>query len=308
MPQPAAVPHLDAGQADAALSALATGRVSATAGQCQRDLLGCAARYPTLFPAKPFDPALYSTVALANSFCAPWLSADRLRMANRASLWAFGVDWLIDYLATSDGEVDAIVQRCVAVAEGAAPPPDDPITEFLAELRTDLVAAPAFAALSQVWYEEFRLMLAAMAREWRWQAARQSGDSGALPSLDEYLDNADNICFSFVFVSHWVFAGRVPAEHTIAPLRAGGRLVQQVIRLLNDLGTYDRDVAWGDLNALMLGVGRDDVLARIGAIVTQCRQAFEGVRADEPELVTFLDRYIGFNTGFYGITDYWGVL
>jgi hypothetical protein len=39
-----------------------------------------------------------------------------------------------------------------------------------------------------------------------------------------------------------------------------------------------------------------------------CRELFAPLRADYPDLVVFLDRYIAFNAGFYDIADYWGEL
>jgi hypothetical protein len=292
----------------AQLSAVESGRVCAVVGKAQRDLHKCAAAYPELFPANPFDPALYSTITLANAFCGPWLEADDLRTAVRATLWAFALDWQVDYIARSREEVADIVRRCAAVADGTAPDPGDPLARMLADIVADLAAAPAYAALQPVWRHEFQLMLDAMAREWVWQASREAGDIAALPTFEEYLRNADNICFSFVFVSHWVRTSEPPPVAAVPEVLAAGRKVQEVIRLLNDLGTYDRDVTWGDLNPLMLGATRDDVVARIGVLVEEARVLLDPVRGPQPRLAVFLDRYMGFNKGFYGLTDYWGDL
>lgn len=291
-----------------ALSAVESGRVSALAGQAQRDLHECAARYPALFPTKPFDPALFSTVALANAFCGPWFSAAELRAANQATLWAFALDWQIDYLARSPEEVANIVRGCLAVVDGVPPAADDPLAQLLAEIVTGLSAAPAYPALRPTWRLEFQRMVDAMAREWDWQASRSAGDTTALPSFEDYLGNADNICFSFVFLSHWISTSGPPPIARTDEVLAAGRKVQEVIRLLNDLGTYDRDVTWGDLNPMMLGVTRDSVTERIGALVGEALALLRPLRAAQPELALFLERYIGFNKGFYGITDYWGDL
>jgi hypothetical protein len=296
---------------DPALTALPAelcGAVSAAAGEGQRDLQECAATYGGAFASKPFDPALFSTVALANSFCAPWLTADQLRIANRASLWAFGVDWAIDYLATSRTEVDEVVSRCLAVADGGVPAADDPLTRFLADIRDELTTAPAFPVLGPVWRAEFGLMLEAMAREWTWQSARAAGDEVALPTFEDYLANADNICFSFVFVSHWIVNSGSGQLSKTEELRAAGREVQVVIRLLNDLGTYHRDLSWGDLNPLMLGVSQAQVAQRIAVLTQRCEQLLQPLTQTHPDLAVFLDRYIRFNVGFYRIGDYWGKL
>src|SRR5262249_11880369 len=147
------------------------------------------------------------------AFAAPWLDARELRVANRACLWAFGLDWLIDYLATSPEEVSEVARRACAVADGAAPDADDPLGLFLADIRAELAAAPAFPVLQPLWREEFQRMVDAMVREWGWLWDRKADPQAPLPTFEEYLDNADNICFSFVFVSHWVFSSGPPPIH-----------------------------------------------------------------------------------------------
>ncbi|HEX6873472.1 MAG TPA: terpene synthase family protein [Micromonosporaceae bacterium] len=282
------------------------GRVCAVAAAGQRDLAQYAQKYPDLFSAKPFDATLFGTVSLANAFSAPGLDAQRLRMANRASLWGFGVDWQIDYLATSPAEVAEVCRRCLAVAGGEAAEEGDPLTRFLAELRAELAATPGFARVAAAWQEELRRMLDAMALEFRWRAEVRAG--GTPPSLEDYLDNADNLGSSFVDLSHWLYTTDSGSPEDLDEVVAASRVEQRVIRLLNDLGTYERDLAWGDLNALMLGASRDEVSACIDQLVDECRRLTDRLSARQPELASFLTRQVGFCMGFYRVTDYWGAL
>ena len=283
-----------------ALPAAHCGHLCAIAGEGERDLQDCVTVYSGLYPVDTFDPALLATVALANTFCAPWLAANRLRITNRASLWAFGVDRMLDHVAASASEVADIVARCVAVADGAAAPPGDPLTGFLAEIRDELAKAPASGHLQPLWCAELRRMLEAMALEWQWQSAKTT------PTLDEYLDNADNLGFAFVYVSHWASTAGAQPPSDVDELLAAGRAAQRVIRLLNDLGTYERDVKWGDLNALMLGVSRADVWRLAAELARACRGALLPLATAHPLLTGYLERQMGFNAGFYRLTDYWG--
>ncbi len=284
----------------ALLSAPESGSTCAAAGLAQRDLARCAARYPELFPARPFDPAFFSTITLANTFCAPWHTAAELRVANRITLWIFALDRLIDAVATSRAEVDDLVRRCLAVAGGEPAPAGDPLTAFLVEVRDELVAAPAYPALRAVWLDEVRRMLVTMAREWDWKGAPLP------PSLDDYLDNAE-FGFALVYVSHWIRTTPAGEVTDVAALRAAGWAVQRVIRLLNDLGTYHRDLRTGDLNALKLA-DRAEVDARIARETEASEALLAPLRATHPGLALFLARHIGFNTGFYRVTDYQGEL
>lgn len=296
---------------DAALrTAEEQGRVCALAAAGQRDLAGRAAAYPELFPAGPFDATLYGTVSLATAFGAPWCDSDQLRIANRAALWIFAADWLIDHRARSRDEVDSIVRRCLRVVDGTDPDVVDPLGRFLAEIRDELTetASAAFSTAQPAWREEFRRMLHAMAREWDWKQRRRpddsTGDCG--PELDEYLANADNFGSSFVNVSHWVRTGDAAVLAHLPELIAAGRQVQQVLRLVNDLATYERDLRWGDLNALLLGVDRAQVTDRIEALVRRCRESFAALPDSCRQQGGYLARQIGFSTGFYQLTDFWG--
>ncbi|HEX6470530.1 MAG TPA: terpene synthase family protein [Streptosporangiaceae bacterium] len=302
-----AQPVRAAGSRDAP-AALACGRICAVAGQGQRELREWAAAYPGLYGAEIFDPALYSTVALAAAFSGPERSAAELRMANRACLWCFGLDWLIDHVATTRHEVDAIVGRCAAVADGAPTAEADELTAFLADLRDEVAVAAAGPALRGVWRDELGRMLRAMAREWVWNAARAAGDSRA-PTFDEYLDNADNLAFSFVFTTFWISVAGPVEDAAIGPVRAAMRAVQRVVRLLNDLGSYERDLAWDDLNALRLGVPRAEVNRRLAELTARARSLVAVLRDGHPRLADhadYLERQMDFCAGFYGISDFWG--
>jgi hypothetical protein len=294
--------------------ALEAGRICALAAECQRDLQEWAASYPELFPARPFDARLFSTVALANAFGVPWESADRLKIATRASLWVFAADWIVDHTAKTRGEVEAVMWDCMAVA--VSPPPDTPapdaaasLARSLADLRTELATIPAFELHHPVWRDQLQRYLTAMAREWAWKAARAAGDAGdGLRALtfEEYLGNADNFGSSLVNVSHWIFTGDQCTLDHLGELWRVSEEVQRVLRLLNDLASYERDVSWGDLNALMLDVDRATVNDRITTIVGHCRKLIRPLRDTCPREAVYLERQIGYSTGFYGLTDYWG--
>ncbi|MEU9016454.1 terpene synthase family protein [Actinomadura sp. NPDC048394] len=288
-------------------SALQAGTICAVAGQAQRQMRAWAADHPALYDAKAFDPALFSTLALAAAFSGPDLGADRLAVANKVCLWCFGLDWLIDYAASSRDEVAGLVRRCAAVADGEEPAPgtpaEDELSRFLAGIRDELRAEPAFPGLGDVWREELQRMLDAMALEWDWKAARDAG--GDAPSFDEYLANADNLGFAFVFVSHWIASG---GGGDVTAVREAGWAVQRVIRLLNDLGTYERDLEWGDLNALLLGRPRAEVQERISALTAEARVLIARARDGAPRLADYMERQMDFCAGFYGVTDFWGSL
>ncbi|MEU5939888.1 terpene synthase [Micromonospora sp. NPDC047548] len=282
------------------------GRVCALAAQGQRDLQRGLAAHPDLFAAGPFDAALTSSVALAIAFSAPWCDAAELRLTNRAVLWGFALDWQVDHLAASAAELDQLVRRQLAVANGAPAAADDPLGRFLAGIRADLAAAPAFATLGGTWREAVRRTLEAMRREWHWRAAGRDGLL-PLPALADYLANADNLACTVVNVAHWIQAGEADAHARLDRLVAASDAVQRALRLVNDLATYDRDLRWGDLNAIMLVDDRAVVERELTGLVARATELLNELRADCPREAAYLTRQLGYTSGFYRSTDFWGV-
>lgn len=286
-------------------AAVEQGRICALAAKGQRDLVRQAAEYPELFSAGPFDAALFSNIALAIAFGAPWCTVEELRVTNRAVLWGFALDWQVDYLAKSRQEIDRLVAGSLAVVDGGTPASDDALGRFLAGLCADLAKTPAYPRLHGVWRAAVERTLTAMAREWEWKAARRDLD-GALPTFDEYLANADNLACTVVNVAHWLYTGDPQTHRSLRRLIPASDQVQRVLRLVNDLGTYQRDLEWGDLNAIMLVTDRAEVEQRIDALVRHCHELLEPLRESCPRQAAYLARQIGFSSGFYRSTDFWG--
>ena len=287
-------------------TAAGQGRTCAVAMDCLRDLEKCAAAYPALFPAKPFGPTLFSGITLVHAFACPEATVDRIRIAARVTLWVFAADWLVDTVATSRDEIEAIAGGCAAVGDGAPPDPDVPLQGLLAELRDELATAPRWGELYPVWRDQLDRYLSASVREWDWKSAHASGGEAALPTFEDYLANADNLAATFVNVSHWIHTGAARSAGEMERLAAAGDHVQRALRLLNDLATYERDLAWGDLNGLMLGVTSDDVTRRLDALVADCGVVMDALAAEFPEPAVHLRRQLGYSTGYYGLTDFWG--
>ncbi|MFC8845225.1 MULTISPECIES: terpene synthase [unclassified Micromonospora] len=281
------------------------GRICALAAQGQRDLQRQADRYPDLFAGRAFDAALFSNIALAIAFGAPWCTAEQLRLTNRMVLWGFALDWRIDYLAKSRADVDRVVTGALAVAEGASPDAEDPLGRLLAELRDDLAEVPAFAELGGAWRAAVRRTVTAMAREWGWKTARER-DGAPLPGIAEYLANADNLACTVVNVAHWIWTGDAETHRRLGPLVTVSDEVQRVLRLVNDLATYERDLEWGDLNALLLVDDRAEVDQRIVELVERCTELLAPLSGGCPLQAAYLARQIGFSSGFYRSADFWG--
>ncbi|MFI7640736.1 terpene synthase family protein [Nonomuraea sp. NPDC049400] len=272
------------------------GRTCALAAECGRDLRRCAQMYSGLFPAAAFGADDFSALTLSMAFSAPWASAARLKVANRAALWVLAVDRLVDHTATTREQVSRLTSECLSVADGAVP--RSAVTRFLADLRDELATVKEFDGLRWLWRDQLARMLAGMARAWVWR------DTRAVPTLDGYLDNADSRGSCFVDVSHWIYTADDWAKANLEELRAVSRRVQRYLHLLGDVASYRRDMSWGDLNVLALGVSRAEVSEAMAELARETAVLIEPVRARSPRTAVYLRRQIGFNAGLIGISGY----
>ncbi|MGV9378685.1 terpene synthase family protein [Nonomuraea sp. NPDC003707] len=270
------------------------GRTCALAAECGRDLRRCAQLYSGLFPAAAFGAEFYAALTLSTAFSAPWASAEHLKVANRAALWVLAVDRLVDHTATTREQVDRLIRECLSVADGAVP--RSAATRFLADLRDELGTVKEFDDLRWIWRDQLAETLIGMGRAWVWR------DTRAVLTLERFLDNADSRGSCFVDVSHWIYTADDWARTHLDDLRAVSRQVQRYLHLLGDMASYRKDMSWGDLNVLALGVSRAEVTGAMAALAREAAGLIEPVGAGSPRTAAYLRRQIGFNAGFVGIS------
>ncbi|MEV6030915.1 terpene synthase family protein [Nonomuraea sp. NPDC052116] len=270
------------------------GRTCALAAECGRDLRRCAQMYSGLFPVAAFGAEFYATLTLSTAFSAPWASAEHLKVANRAALWVLAVERLVDHTATTREQVDRLIRECLSVADGAVP--RSAATRFLADLRDELGTVKEFDDLRWIWRDQLAETLTGMGRAWVWR------DTRAVLTLERFLDNADSRGSCFVDVSHWIYTADDWARTHLDDLRAVSRQVQRYLHLLGDVASYRKDMSWGDLNVLALGVSRAEVTGAMAALAREAAGLIEPVRAGSPRTAAYLRRQIGFNAGFVGIS------
>ncbi|MEU4226547.1 terpene synthase family protein [Nonomuraea sp. NPDC026600] len=270
------------------------GMACALAAECGRDLRRCAQMYGGLFPPAAFDADFYAALALTGAFSAPWATSHALKIVNRTALWVSAVDRLVDHTTTTRSQVTALARDCLAVADGAVP--RVAVTRFLADLRDELATVKDFEDHRVLWRDQLAGMFDAMDRAWVWR------DTRVTPTFARYLDNADSRGSCFVDLSHWIYAGDEWARHHLEELRAVSAHVQRYLHLLGDLASYRKDVSWGDLNVLMLGVSRAEVTDAMAGLAHEALELLEPVRERSPRTAVYLRRQIGFNAGLHGIS------
>ncbi len=270
------------------------GRTTAMAARAQRLLAAELRALPG--DAIVFDEAMLSLLAQVGAHAAGWLPLDRLHVVNRASLWIFAVDWLVDRQSDSVARVDEVIARNISVLEGQ--PARDAVAGLLAATRT---AVATGGALLPAFDDEARRVLVAMRREWDWR-------EGPTPSPDTYMSNMDSIGLRFAFVTLLAVDGATGADWQPGPgtLSAAADATARVLRMVNDLAGFERERAFGDVNLLALGPTAAQVRETIRAETARTVRLLARQPRPRRRFAGYLERVLGFNIGLYSTTDYWG--
>lgn len=207
-----------------------------------------AARYPLIRRVRVWPLAL--SVAAA----APFASVDALIATARLSLWVFTLDDLFDEERVPRAELIRRADRYRAIAQHQpAPVTNDSLAAALCEVRDELAKYPLYSALGKVWSEALCGTIDGMAREYEWRLRYRKEGAAALPTYEEYLATG---LYSIGGPPH-VWAAVITADDPSTPehldhLRAMEQSASTCIRLANDLRSYQKEIAEGKINALVL--------------------------------------------------------
>jgi hypothetical protein len=216
-----------------------------------RTLHEWVARYPLIRGVRVAPLSL--SVAAAGF---PFATVEALISTARLSLWVFTVDDLFD-----EGQVpqDELIERAeryrALVHREIRCPPNDSLATALCDVRDDLDRYPLFDSVGTEWASALCATIDGMLAEYRWSLAYGGGrlPRAPLPTYREYVDNGR---YSIGGPPH-MWAAAITADDASTPvhlehLRAMERLAPTSIRLANDLQSFEKEVAEGQVNALVI--------------------------------------------------------
>ena len=293
-------------------------RVFEVTSQLARPLGEWVARHPLMRPVRV--PQICLTLAVPDPYC----DVAALQPAVRLVAWIFAVDDLTDEGNVSPDEVWARLERCLQRLESAQAPgeAEDPLYQGLWEIREDVARLPLFSALRKDWERSLRQLVDSMRREHQWSTRYREFPEQPLPTYSEYVENGRcSVGVLPIFLSAFMAVGK---PEMLARLPALFVLEQQAascIRLANDLRSYEKEMAEGKLNSIVLvrrelaqreGLSEAAALERAVAFtrerikegLAQCEvlARAEGNPPGWAEL--FLIRIAGFSCDFYTHHDY----
>jgi hypothetical protein len=169
-------------------------------------------------------------------------------------LWIFAIDDLFDdgNLAGTDVQTlaepyDRIINGCPIDSELAAVPIATPLHDVV----QDLSQFELFASLRPIFAQTLLQTVRAMSLEEQW--ARTYLDSGILPAPSEYLDNG---CATIgIRPTLWGITAAIDDPSASAHTTHLAEHIDQAaacVRLANDLRSYRKELAEGNVNSLII--------------------------------------------------------
>ena len=219
-------------------------------------LAAWCAKYPSLL-----RPSRVPQISLTLAASAPFLSARELLPTARLFLWLFAVDDLCDEHphaeeAASPLTLCARFEQAMSVLEapGDSPPSEDPLHQAMRDIREGLSPLPLFSALRTPLLNALRDFLRGMQLEAAWSQLYRQSPPGPAPTLQEYLEKA--ACFTTGTLPIYLGVLMATRDEAIVPrlphFMGLGHEAAVSIRLANDLRSYEKELAEGKLNSLVL--------------------------------------------------------
>jgi hypothetical protein len=206
------------------------------------------ARYPVIRQVRVWPVAL-SVVAAS-----PHNTLDAVLAVARLGLWIFALDDVFDEEQLPERELMRRADRYQAIALGHSAAPDgDTLAAALNEVRDELAGFALFQLLSKDWATSLCRTIQGMIREYRWRQRHLVEGASGLPSYAEYVENG---LYSIGIPPHdWasvITTGDVSAVDCRQHLRAMDRIAGTCVRLANDLRSYNKELAEGNVNSLVI--------------------------------------------------------
>jgi hypothetical protein len=252
----------------AALDPAEQARIFDLSEQTAQTLHLWAERYPLIRKVR------IAPLSLSVAAAAPFASPEALVSTARLNLWIFSLDDLFDEGNVTQVELLNLADRYRATASTRIAFPDsDSRGMALVEVRDDLATYPLFELLGTEWADALSGTIDGMLSEYRWslEYGRGHDPRAKLPSYAEYVSIGR---YSVGGPPH-IWAAVITADDASTPmhmdhLREMEKLASTCIRLANDLRSYEKEVAEGQINGLVIlsrglrdqGVSEENALAQ----------------------------------------------
>lgn len=196
------------------------------------------------------------SVALLTSTVLPSLSPIDALVSAKLVLWIYGVDDLVDEYQISLKELDRQAQNWYRIAADDAIWEDEQhgeLDRMLMETKRDLFIYPLFESLHQHWAAELRRLIESIAARHRTAIAYAAHGPSALPSIEQYLRlGLHSMGVPLWSWAIWAVVDDPSIQEYLDPIVQATEHAATAIRLYNDLRTYERELAEGSVNSVLI--------------------------------------------------------
>jgi hypothetical protein len=261
---------------------------------------------------------------------ASFLSVRELLPAARLSMWLFAVDDLCDEGSAEERALGSAqrwsrLERGVAVLDepaGSGSGDGDPLLQAIRDIRDELAGFPLFAPLRPSLVGFLREVLRGMQREEAWATRYRESPGDPLPTSRDYLETGlHSVGVLPVYLSMLATMGDDSIPSHLPRLLEMGHEAALCIRLANDLRSYERELAEGKLNSLVilqrelstqrglepaaaLEQARAEVKARMAGALERCVEIGRRERTGSAHPERYTTDLVSFVCDFYAHHDY----
>jgi hypothetical protein len=200
-------------------------------------------------------PVRVPLLALLTAMTSPCVPVPDAIGGAKIALWIFGIDDMADEREVSlERFRETGEQWCQSARDGTDSDDEgDELTAMLLEIRKDISGFRLFEPLFERWAFGVCRVVEAMVQEYRYALLFNAEGAQALPSLGEYLNEGlyslGPPLWSTVL---WITQDDPSVLEQIELIDAATRHASRATRLYNDLRTFDKETAEGNVNSVMI--------------------------------------------------------
>lgn len=197
----------------------------------------------------------FKPLAIQLAASAPFCSVDALVTAGCGTLWIFAIDDAFDeeLVPFDDMLVRSDVYRRMVFGDDAEVDRSDPLAMVLHDVIRDLSKYELFEGLRGYWGSSVMGTVEGMIKECRWRERYKASMGTEVPTYEEYILNGRySIGGPPHFMTSIISIGDESSVAVIPELHERGLMASACIRLANDLRTYEKELAEGNVNSVVL--------------------------------------------------------
>lgn len=186
---------------------------------------------------------------------APFCTVEELVTAGCGTLWIFAIDDAFDeeLVPLEEMLIRSVTYRKLVFGESVTVDPRDPLAVVLQDVIRDLARYESFGSLREWWAASVMGTVEGMIQECRWRDEFRASKGQQLPTYEAYIRNGRySIGGPPHFMTSIITLEDPASVAAIQPLHDLGLEASACIRLANDLRSYEKEVAEGNVNSVVL--------------------------------------------------------